>query len=390
MPKIVSDSELIKRFETLNPNLHVIGEIGKERCCDISIYCDDCGGIFPRKRYSLLRPVSVGCSICKGNTVVKGINDIATTHPHLVEYFANIKDAYGNSKGSHNIIMIKCPYCGHEQPMQVKNLVNQGFKCHVCDSGISFPNRLARVLLKELPIENWVCEYHPEWSNGKIYDNYFEYQGNKYILEMDGGLGHGNTDFKHHVDMAGLINDNYKDNMAKQHNVDVIRIDCKMSKFEYIKKNILDSKLADIFDLTKIDWNQCYLDSTDNLTVKICDYYRDTKASHKEIMNVFNVGYTTVSKSLKIGGEIGIIDYSPEIAKKKAGKHISEIQKNRVRTVVSLYKGNEYIGRFNNIRQAARKIQELSPEINFSIDGLYNSYYRKSKNGYNGYFIYKE
>ena len=389
MPKCVTNEQLIERFEALNPNLHVIGEIGASRNSDISIYCDVCKGTFERKRYSVLRSVPVGCSICKSTIVYKGINDVATTHPHLTKYFSNIEDAYTNSKGSHTIVTIKCPYCSHEQPMQVKNLVNQGFKCHVCDSGISFPNRIARNLLKCLPIENWVCEYRPEWSNGKAYDNYFEYQDIKYILEMDGGLGHGNKDFKHFVDMKGLINDNYKDNMAKLHDIVMIRIDCKKSNFNYIKNNILESSLADIFDLSKIDWNKCYLESTDNLTVKICEYYCDTKASHKEIEEKFHVGYTTTSKALKVGGEIGIIDYSPKIAREKSKKYISASQKNRVRVVVNLYKGTEYIGRFNNIRQAARKMQELSPELNVTLNGVYSAYYHK-RDGYKGYHIYKE
>ena len=45
--------------------------------------------------------------------------------------------------------------------------------------------------------------------------------------------------------------------MAKEHNIIVIRIDCKKSEKDYIKNNIIDSCLNDLFDLSNIDWDLC-------------------------------------------------------------------------------------------------------------------------------------
>ena len=35
-------------------------------------------------------------------------------------------------------------------------------------------------------MENFIAEYSPYWAGRKRYDNYFEYNGQAYILEMDG------------------------------------------------------------------------------------------------------------------------------------------------------------------------------------------------------------
>ena len=42
-----------------------------------------------------------GCRCCGGKTVIKGINDIATTHPNIVKYFKYKDDSYKYSYGSH-------------------------------------------------------------------------------------------------------------------------------------------------------------------------------------------------------------------------------------------------------------------------------------------------
>ena len=82
-----------------------------------------------------------------------------------------------------------------------------------------------------------------------MYDNYFVYNNKEYILEMDGGfhsidnLMNGQT-----VEESKSIDD-YKDTMAKEHGIEVIRIDCyykSKDRLEYVKQNIIDSKLNKI------------------------------------------------------------------------------------------------------------------------------------------------
>ena len=61
--------------------------------------CEKCGLSFPRAVYHITgspsKPKGSGCPICDASgarCVVKGINDIATTHPHLIEYFVEVEE----------------------------------------------------------------------------------------------------------------------------------------------------------------------------------------------------------------------------------------------------------------------------------------------------------
>ena len=78
--------------------------------------------------------------------------------------------------------------------------------------------------------------------------------GNQYIVEMDGGLGHGNVNYIGEVDTEGRYVDNIKNDLANKHNITLIRIDCFYKaleeRFEYIKNNILISDLKNILNLT--------------------------------------------------------------------------------------------------------------------------------------------
>ena len=61
--------------------------------------------------YNLLK--GQGCACCSGDIVVKGINDIATTHPKMIQYFVNKEDIYTHSYSSNEKILMKCPNCGY-------------------------------------------------------------------------------------------------------------------------------------------------------------------------------------------------------------------------------------------------------------------------------------
>ena len=73
---------------------------------------------------------------------------------------------------------------------------------------------------------------------------------------MDGGLGHGNKTFKtNEKDVDGLKRDKEKNILASNHNIIMIRIDCKESNLNYIKNNIINSQLSVLFNLKNVDWN---------------------------------------------------------------------------------------------------------------------------------------
>lgn len=206
----------------------------------------------------------VGCPVCNGNKVLKGYNDIATKRPDLVRYFCDIENAYRYGINSHIKLWFKCPDCGAKRKIQAKLFIKRKFNCPMCDKTYSIPNKIAYNMLLQLNIEfeaerlfSW-CRYkkfNSDKSTKGLFDFYFIIDNHEYILEMDGG--------HHKIGRQGLSAeeqqyiDKTKDKLAKEHNIEVIRIDCFKSDLKYIKENIYKSRLKDILDLDKVNWNEC-------------------------------------------------------------------------------------------------------------------------------------
>ena len=133
----------------------------------------------------------------------------------MVKYFVDINDAYKYSKGSSKRVKLECPLCHKNKSMEICNLITRGFKCNYCSDTISFPNKFARAVLSQLPITNFKTEYSPKWISPKKYDNYFEYNNQKYILEMDGEFHYIETSYKNSRSLSEIKSaDVYKDEQS--------------------------------------------------------------------------------------------------------------------------------------------------------------------------------
>ena len=251
---IKTHSDFIKEMEQLHPNIAVhtkyTGAHDKVQC-----ECKTCGHIWWTKPNALL--CGTGCKKCgyykSGEIRSKDhnsfMNDFQSLNPN--SQYIEIIDNYHRSTKK---IKCKCKLCDSILEVTPTRLLN-GFQCTVCsDKSNSYPNRFSYAFLSLLPVENHIKEYHPEWIAPRRYDNYFEYDNKKYILEMDGGFHYKNP-FKDIKEVQAI--DEYKDLMAKQYGIEVIRIECKQSNFSYIKNNIIQSRLSEIFDLSDYDWQTC-------------------------------------------------------------------------------------------------------------------------------------
>lgn len=308
-----------------------------------------------------------GCPCCSNHVVVKGINDLATTHPYLLKYFVNKEEATSVTYGSHKKVIIKCPNCENEFPVVIKDLVSSLFSCSFCSDGVSYPNKFCRAFLKQLPISNLIPEYSPKWISPKKYDNYFEYNGKHYIVEMDGKL--------HTTDVYGVtaeeskMIDDYKDEQAKLHNINVIRIESEVSEPNYIKERIINSQLGILFDLSNIDWNQCDFFASSSLILETCKIYMalDTNGIlNKDIRNTISeklgIAPITVRRYLKCGARIGLCDYDPK-------KSLNVFNKERSFQIIVSDLNNIEIGRFKSARECSREISKLSNE-HYSDTGI--------------------
>lgn len=261
------------------------------------------------------------CACCcpSPQIVVPGINDIPTTTPWMIPYFQGGKDeAKLYTYRSTKMIYPKCPDCGRvkDKQISVSNIwADHSIGC-ICADAKSYPNKFAYALLEQLPVKNIKYEWQPDWLKPYHYDSYFEYNDNKYILEMDGGLGHGNNAYGNGKDIEGLQRDIIKDNLAKKHKIIVIRINCIKSDLNFIKNNILQSELNSILQLSNINWEYCDEFATSNYVKYICELWNDTEHyySSKDISKMLHISATTVNHYLNKGKAFDWCNYNKKEA----------------------------------------------------------------------------
>ena len=283
------------------------------------------------------------CPYCSGQSILVGFNDLWTTSPDIAALLADSNDGYLVSKGSGQKKNFICPLCGKKQIKIVKNVVKRGFQCTYCGDGISYPNKFGRAVLDQLVGDNYIPEYNPDWVKPYKYDNYFVYNDKQYILEMDGGFHYEENNFSSVSLEKRRAIDRLKDELAKNHNINMIRIECLLSDRDYIKTNMINSELNNIFDLSNIDWGLCDQRAQNNLVKEACDLYMSGIKSTYEIGKIIKVGRSTAIRYLKIGLKFGWCNYDP----KKA--HVGLQHKSRWKPILAtnIQSGTEY--RFDSV-----------------------------------------
>lgn len=371
MPKRRTHEEFVQLIAAINNNIEIIGRYINSQT-KIKCRCKTDNYIWDALPQNLLRGEK--CPICQNKKVLKGINDIATTNPEMIPYFKNIDDAYRYTAKSGKKVDFKCPKCGAIKNMSIYNMYTNGFVCPKCSDGISYPNKFSRYFLSQLPIKNIKYEYSPIWARPYYYDNYFEYNGKKYILEMDGGFHYRDVSFSQ--DKISYLKDTKsrdekKNLLAKEHNIILIRINSIISDKEYLKKQIYNSILSDIFDLSIIDWDLCDKGAQSSLVNLICDDYKDNINYNTTILSKkYGLNITTIQRYLRIGNQLGLCSYTPTPHKRD---HIivKDINNNVIHTYYGIY-------------ECSRTLSEIY-EVNFSSTSIIR--HCENKTPYKNFFF---
>lgn len=289
------------------------------------------------------------CPVCTHQKVLTGFNDIATTSPWVMKYLYDKNDGYNYSNKSNKYIKVKCPFCGNERTMRIAELCTKGFSCSICSDGISYPNKFAHELFFQLKeqYEYYEFEYSPEWANGYRYDNYILLKnGKKIIVEMDGGY-HYKNNFEN--------NDLIKDTLSKEHDIDIIRINCNYPKsenrYEFIKENVV-LKLHSLFDLSNINWDKCNSKALSNkMHSAILSYNTDKDFDIEQCAKSLNLATTTIKTYLKTGNDMGLCDYQTLFDTERIGntKPICTIDSNG--NIVSLNKSVKELCEDNSLNE---------------------------------------
>lgn len=307
------------RIEDCNHNLRKAYKVKCNVCgYDCSEYYQD--GIYhPDKwiiEYDLKRNDNrqYKCACCNSVISVPNINSIYKADVWLSNLFNDKNEALKYTKFSRHKVDFKCPYCNQIINKKIADVsVNGSLPCD-CKDQISYPNKFAHAIFNLLSnqIQDYIYEYSPEWAGLYKYDNYFVKDNIKYIVEMDGGLGHGNKTYNGEKDINGKLRDEIKDRLAYENEISLIRVDCQKSDFDYIKNNFCN-KLEGIIDFNNINWIEVEERISKNINKEICEIYNSINTDRYDIILYLNkiTGYSTdvISSALKIGTRVGWCNY---------------------------------------------------------------------------------
>lgn len=274
----------------------------------------------------------IGCPVCSNKIVVKGINDISTTNPEMTKYLTNIDDSFNYAHSSNIKVLCRCPTCKFEKEVQLGTIYNKGFPCPKCSDGISYPNKFMFNILEQLNLD-FEKEKQFIWSQNKRYDFYIS----KYncIIEMY-GLQHYSEEFiriksKNRIPKSlrqEKSNDIFKEYLSIDNGIEnYIKIDSRYSTPQYIKKEIMNSNLNSVIDLSNINWDLCHKFSVSSRVKEACDLWNNTVKNVKEISEIMKLHGDTVRKYLKQGVELNWSDYNAKEEMRKSAFNTQQQRK---------------------------------------------------------------
>lgn len=319
------------------------------------------------------------CPVCTNKKVVKGVNDVATTHPHLVKYFVDKEDSTCATYGSSKLFSFKCDRCGYKKTMKMADISHIGnFVCQLCGEGVSYPNKILANVLSQLMID-FKSEYSPNWAKSKRYDFYIASCGGL-IIEAHGSQ-HYESGF---ASLGGRsldeekANDKMKRDFALSNGIKhYVEIDCRRSKLDWIKSNIMSSELPLLLNFKEedIDWLECESKAiSQSKLVDACKIWNMGCKSSTEIARILGIDRSTAREYLKRGEALGICGYSKKSANSEKAKRSN---KQRMKAVVC-YCSDGNIYHFDSCNDAARKSKEIIGK-SFSASYISNRCNKKHK-----------
>ncbi|TVY09899.1 hypothetical protein [Paenibacillus cremeus] len=312
--KITSDHfhEIGSIIDNVNSGkLEITGKYKDNKKAKIYFYkCLNCGNEDKIREAAISR--GAGCNACciAPRKIVKGINDIHTVDPILGTLLWNHEDGYRYTIMSKKHVDFKCPDCLSKiKNKRISSVSLYGVSCPKCSNTIPYPERLMYNLLFQAGID---FEYQKsfEWSEKKSFDFYIP--SLNCIIETHGRQHYEeNTLGKRTLDEEKM-NDCFKRDMALRHNIRYyIVINCSKSELNYIKGSILNSELATIINLSRINWDSCHELSLKSMIKIACEYFNNDNITANEISEIMKISKPTIIKYLKIGLELGWCAYDP-------------------------------------------------------------------------------
>lgn len=177
------------------------------------------------------------------------------------------------------------------------DIKTQGLSCPICKDSLSIGEKIMYQILK---LNNIDFEFDKTtyFSKGTRYDFIVK---DSIIIEMHGLQHYKNTGFEK---LGGRdykqeqINDLYKKELAISNGYKYFSIDCRISEYNYIIENIIDSGIIELLNLEVTSFNK--VDLTTSLIIKCWELYFDKKYSKTKISKILSINVNTVSQYIKI------------------------------------------------------------------------------------------
>lgn len=285
--------------------------------------CNDCDYSDWREESALKKN---GCPVCKNKTIILGINTIWDTDRWMCDLGVSEEDAKKYVSQSNKPIIVTCPDCGNKKEVKINNIYNRKSISCVCSStGFSYPEKFMTSILKQLDIE-YKTQYSPDYLDGRRSDFYI--MSKNIVIEMDGELGHegGTMHKKSNKYLSECIEvDRWKDEQHKLHGIETVRINSFKSEMEYIRDNILNSKLSEIFNFDNVSFEEADLFACgENLVKMICEEWnnRSELDTSTTIAKKNNISKYTLLRYIKIGVFYGWCEYNIQEEYKRRNKKV--------------------------------------------------------------------
>lgn len=131
--------------------------------------------------------------------------------------------------------------------------------------------------------------------------------------------------------------DLYKDQLAIDNDVIIIRIDCEYPQLRYIQYQLLNSPMSKLFNLNNIDWIKCHEFACKSRVFEASNLWNEDIYSINEISKMMKLCVSTVRKYLKQASQIGICNYNAIEEKNKNYKNNAiRIKENTIKPVICL------------------------------------------------------
>lgn len=294
------------------------------------------------------------CPYCSTNSrkVLKGFNDIHTTNPQTASLLVNLEDGYKYSKASDVKLDWKCPDCGNVFNRAIKDAIKRGIFCVKCGDGMSAGEKIMYFLLSDNGIA-FDYDKSKHYSRGKRFDFFLpdynsiiEIHGEQHSKQATGHFGRNRTLEDE------LKNDEFKKEIAIKNGIEnYFEINIINNNINEIRKNIENSGLLELINVSNIDWNSISIKSQKSLLINICKYYSENSlVTTSDIAYLYRVSQSTVIKYLKIGNDLKICDYK---TRARYNKTINRSRRNN-KPVVQLSINNQFIKKYNSISDAHR------------------------------------